>query len=396
MAEFNDDTLYEMSDEELEAAFRAAKEESPEVGEDLDMEEEIAEEENDVIEEDEEVEYMEQPADDEDSDDDTSSDDEDEDESDEETDETDEDDADGQSEEDEDDTTEEEDEAKEEERPVQMHKFKANGREYEFSDDEIRQQFPKIFGQAMDYTKKMQAIKPWRKTIDAIESAQLGHDDVNLMIDVLKGDKGAIAEVLKRTGVDTLELETDENTYTPKDYGRDDAALNVKDVIDRISADPEYERTQKVLAKEWDDGSWSEMTKNPELMELLHIDIKSGMYDKVQPIAEKLKVYGRGAKSDLEYYKEAAVVYFEQLEQMQARQAKAGQVEAEKEAKKVEKARIAEVKAKQAKAKTVKQESAKRKAAAPTKKAAGRKGNINYLDDSDEAFEEWYSQLQDA
>ena len=89
-------------------------------------------------------------------------------------------------------------EVEEETQPVQSYKFKANGKEYEFTEDEIKAQFPKIFGQAMDYTKKMQAIKPWRKTIDAIEQAKLGHDDINLMIDVLKGDKGAIAEVLRK------------------------------------------------------------------------------------------------------------------------------------------------------------------------------------------------------
>ena len=76
-----------------------------------------------------------------------------------------------------------------------VHKFKANGKEYSFTPEEMMEQFPKIFGQAMDYTKKTQALKPWRKTIDAIESARLGHDDINLMIDVFKGDKNAIAEL---------------------------------------------------------------------------------------------------------------------------------------------------------------------------------------------------------
>ena len=67
--------------------------------------------------------------------------------------------------------------------------FKANGREYKFTPEEIMAQFPKVFGQAMDYTRKTQAMKPWRKTIDAIEQAKLGHDDINLMIDVMKGNK---------------------------------------------------------------------------------------------------------------------------------------------------------------------------------------------------------------
>ena len=37
----------------------------------------------------------------------------------------------------------------------------------------------------------------------------------------------------------------------------------------------------------------------------------------------------------------------------------------------------------------------KRKAAAPTKSVAGAKQATNYLEDSDEAFEEWYKSLKE-
>ena len=86
---------------------------------------------------------------------------------------------------------------------MRLHKFKANGKEYEITEDEMRQQFPKIFGQAMNYTQKMQSLSPWRKTIDAMEQAKIKHEDVNLLIDVLKGDKAALASVIKKVGVDT-------------------------------------------------------------------------------------------------------------------------------------------------------------------------------------------------
>lgn len=108
---------------------------------------------------------------------------------------------------------------------VQKYKFKANGREYELTDEEMRTQFPKVFGQAMDYTKKTQALKPWRQTIDALESAKISHNDVSLMIDVLRGDKQAIAEVIKRTGVDALDIDTENSKYEPKSYGRDEVTL---------------------------------------------------------------------------------------------------------------------------------------------------------------------------
>ena len=272
-----------------------------------------------------------------------------------------------------------------------VHKFKANGKEYSFTPEEMMEQFPKIFGQAMDYTKKTQALKPWRKTIDAIESARLGHDDINLMIDVFKGDKNAIAELIKRTGVDTLDLDTENSKYVPKDYGRDDTALAIKDIVDEISADKEYETTHRILSKEWDERSFSELTKDPELIRLLHIDVKSGMYDKVQPIAEKMKVFDRGRQSDLNYYKAAAQEYFRAEAETERRAKAIEDQRLAREAKLARQAEIERVKATQIKQAAVREQAVVRKAAAPVKSNAGTKKTVtDYLDESEEAYDEWY------
>lgn len=272
-----------------------------------------------------------------------------------------------------------------------VHKFKANGKEYTFTPEEMMAQFPKVFGQAMDYTKKTQALKPWRKTIDAIESANLNHDQVNLMIDVFKGDKNAIAEVMRRTGVDALDLDTENDVYTPKDYGRDETALAIKDIVDEISSDKEFNITQQILNKEWDDRSFSELTRDPELIKLLHIDVKSGTYDKVQPIAEKLKVFDRGRKSDLEYYKQAAGEYFREIDEAQRREQAMEEQRQLREAKLARQAELERVRTTQAKQEAVKTQAVARKAAAPTKSNAGTKKSVtDYLDESDEAYDDWY------
>lgn len=273
---------------------------------------------------------------------------------------------------------------------VQKYKFKANGREYELTDDEMRSQFPKIFGQAMDYTRKTQALKPWRKTIDALEQAKLSHEDVSLMIDVIRGDKQAIAEVIKRTGTDTLELDTENSGYTPKNYGRDDTALAMEEVIKEISGDKEYEITHKVLAKEWDDQSFAEFTKNPDLIKDLHEDVKSGVFDKVQPIAEKYKVFDRGRKTDLEYYLMAGEEYYGEKRRMEAIENQRIQ----REAKLQQQSEIARVKAEQVERQKTTEKVVQRKAAAPVKAAAGTKKVVDYLDDSDEAYEEWYKKVE--
>ena len=380
---YTDEELYSMSDEELAAAFKDAKNDyADEINDSVEPQDEI----NDSAD------YVEQPVDDEDSDDDASANDEVEAEANEETEVNDDGEPDEGTDDQADDTTEVEDKTAKDVQPVtnQPYTFKANGKDYTFSEDEVKAQFPKIFGQAMDYTKKMQAMKPWRKTIDAMEQAKLNHDDVNLMIDVLKGDKDAIAEVIKRTGVDALELDTEDSKYVAKDYGRDDATLALRDVIDEISGDPEYETTHKILANEWDDTSWKRLSSDPEMIKLLHIDVKNGMFQRLQPIADKLKTYDRGSKSDLEYYGEAARQYAYETQQAQRAA----------EERNINEARTRElnaVRANQQKVVNTKEAAQARKAATPVKKTAGIKKVVDYLDDSDEEYDKWYKEkIQNA
>ena len=268
--------------------------------------------------------------------------------------------------------------------------FKANGREFKFTQDEMLEQFPKIFGQAMDYTKKTQAMKPWRKTIDAIEQAKLGHEDINLMIDVMKGNKEAIAEVMKRTGVDSLEIDTENSKYTPNDYGRDDKALAIKDIVEEISVDKEYEITHRVLSKEWDEKSFREMTEDPDLIRLLHVDVKTGMFDKVQPIADKIKVFDRGSKTDLEYYRLASIELAQQQQEADRIAYEAEKQKQERAPRLAKQVEIDRVKKTQERQKEVAVKAVERKAATPTTRKVPTSKVVDYLDNSDEAFEEWY------
>lgn len=367
---YTEEDLYEMSDEDLYKAFREAKADG--ASPDLDTE-------DDGID-------LEQP--DEDSDDDASLDVEDDGET-EDVSEDAEGDPDGDGEADDEGTDDVDTEADAEKQPGQKRKYKANGKEFEFTEQEIFERFGQVFGQSMDYTRKMQQIKPWRKTIDAIEEAKLSHEDLTLAIDVLKGDKDAIAAVLKRTGIDALEIDTESNKYVPKDYGRNDTELAIKEIVDEISGDQEYAITYNVLEKEWDGKSRTAFAENPELIRQLHIDVKSGMFDTIEPIARKLKVYDNARGSDLDYYKAAAQQYFSEQREADTRNARVAD-------ERVGRDKVAAVKADQEKRAAVKTASTKRKAAAPTAKAGGSKSVVDYLDTHDEQFDDWYKKLQDS
>ena len=379
-----EEALYNMSDEELEAAVKAAKAGEVEIDEPEDLDTEEVEEVDGEEEEIEEEEELEQP-DEEDSD---------EDEEGEETEDETEEESDDPDGDEEDEPTEESTEDREPEviKP-QTYKVKANGTEFEFSVDELTQLAPK----AMDYTRKMQEIAPWRKTISALKDNELSHNDVNLMIDALSGDKDAVATLIKKSGVDALELDTEQEVkYTPKEYGRSEQELAIEDVVGAISKDPEYKITQHVVDSQWDAKSRSTLANKPEYIEGLHADIKSGVFDQVSPMAMKIKVLDGGRKSDIDYYIEAGRQYYADKQVTEAAQAQQAQ-----ESKAVEEKLLAEkeavdgVKQRQEKQKVVRSSAKKRKAAAPTKKAAGKKDVVDYLDESEEAFDDWYKKLQE-
>lgn len=401
METIENEELYDLSDEELEAAFKEAK--SSLGNEIVEVEQEEIEEVQDELDDDTEDEIeedLEQPEDT-DSDDDASLDAEDETETEEDS-ENEEGELDGEPESEEEQPETEEDKSEEDKQPVQPEKFKykANGQEFEFTDSEIKEKFGQVFGQAMNYTQKMQAIKEDRKTLDAIKTAGLSDSDINLAIDVLKGNKDAIAAVLKRTGVDTLDLDTEsEKIYVPQEYGRNEQELALKDVVDTISADPEYDRTKKVLTQLWDERSWNEMTSNPEDIVKLHTDVKNNVFDHVNSVAQKLKVYDNGRKSDIDYYKDAAIQLSKEQMEVERTQSQASQraleLEAIRKAEKAEADKVQAAKAQAAVRTKTKVESTKRKAATTTKKSGASKANIDYLNDSDEAFEDWYKNLQD-
>lgn len=272
-------------------------------------------------------------------------------------------------------------------------RFKANGKEFEITDEEMKQMFPKVFGQAADYTKKMQQIKPWRKTIDALEQAKLKHEDINLMIDVFKGDKNAIAEVLKRTGVDAIDINQEEASYKGNDYGRDETTLDLSDVLESISGDSKYAITHNILSKEWDDASFAELSADPEKVRLLHIDVMSGVYEKLLPDMQLAKVVDRGRKSDLEYYMEAASKFVAKNEAAQLRERQLALNVREQEL--AEQNRIAKVQSDAHKRTADKAASERRKAAATTGRSVGKPGAKDYLKDIDEDFDEWYKKLED-
>jgi hypothetical protein len=266
-------------------------------------------------------------------------------------------------------------------------KFRANGQDFEFTPEEAIAQFETVFGQAANYTQKMQKISPYRKMISALESESISHEQLNLAIDALKGDKGAIKQLLEANKIDAYDLtseDADPTPYVQKNYGKDETSLEIEEVISTIQNDEEFVITTNVIDEQWDSGSRQTISQNPRMILGLHADIQSGLYDEVAPAAMKMKVLDGNSKSDIEYY----MIAGEQLRlKMEAdAKLKGGQAEVNELNKDAQSA--------DSKFDKASSQASRKRAASSTGARADRKGVIDYMDDDDEAFDEWYKNLE--
>ena len=247
--------------------------------------------------------------------------------------------------------------------PDTLYKIKANGKEFEMTLDELKQTASK----GMDYLKKTTALKPYRTMIAAMEENKVSPEDINLPIDLKKGNKEAIAKLIKENEVDVYDL-PEANDYRPKEYRQSETALDMKEVLNTISKDTEFSRTSEIYAA-FDDQTKAFLNEDPSRIAGLHNDIKTGVFDKVLPLAEKKAMIDGYNAPFLQYYLQAGQEILNannrpiQTEQKQY-------VPPENRANKI--------------------------AAGLPSSRADKKSVIDYLDEeiSDEDYKEWYSRLQ--
>ena len=225
-----------------------------------------------------------------------------------------------------------------------------------------------------DYHSKMRAIAPHLKMVNMLEKeGLLDQTKLNNLIDISKRDPKAIAQLIKDSGIDPLDIDTDEEVgYKPTNYGITDKEFKINQIIDDIKSTPSFEKTIRVLGKEWDDESKKLISENPEIITVINNHVENGVYDKVQSVMDTERALGRLTVPDVEAYRLIA----EQLQQD-------GTIVTEEQVNQSPNASVPKPKARDDVA--VKQ---KRKAAASTKKTTTKNSTVppNYLNMTDEEF----------
>ena len=186
--------------------------------------------------------------------------------------------------------------------------FKANGKEIAVSnaDDAIS-----LMQMGANYNKKMAALKPNLKLMKMLEnSGLLSEEKISYLIDLGKQDPAAISKLVKDSGLDHMDLDTEKaNEYKPKTYTVDDREMELDAVLDEIQGTPTYNRTLDIVSTKWDGPSKQVIAGSPQLLKVINNHMQSGIYDIIHKEVESERMFGRlNGLSDIEAYRQVGDV----------------------------------------------------------------------------------------
>lgn len=180
--------------------------------------------------------------------------------------------------------------------------FKANGRDIKI--DSVDEAI-KLMQQGANYNKKMAALKPSLKVLKMLENnGLLDEQKLTYLIDLDKKNPEAISKLIKDSGIDPLDVNTQEEPkYTPGNYSVSDAQVNLDNVLDSIEHTPTYNRTMAVILDEWDENSKRALANEPNLIPLINEHVANGIFDTIASEMMKQRALGNlSGLSDLQAY----------------------------------------------------------------------------------------------
>ena len=181
--------------------------------------------------------------------------------------------------------------------------FKANGKEFKVDNaaDAIQ-----LMQMGVNYNKKMAALKPSLKSLRLLEKhGLLDEDKLSFLIDVDRKDPQAIAKLLADSKIDPMDIDVEKGSeYKTPTRQIDDAELALNSILDDLQESPKYGDLLDVISNKWDNASKQIIAEAPQLLNVIHDHMDSGIYELITQQVERERTFGRlQGTSDLEAYR---------------------------------------------------------------------------------------------
>ena len=160
-----------------------------------------------------------------------------------------------------------------------------------------------------DYSNKMRGINEYKPYLKALkEKGIIGDEEkFNFAMSLLDGDKATIKKHIEALKIDLVDLELDEDSkYVPKNYIPSKQSMVLDEAMEIASNIGVDSKLRSVIAKDWDDDSFSEFLNNPSVRNDLLTHMQDGTYEIVQNKINELEMLDmngsyRGLKSTDKY-----------------------------------------------------------------------------------------------
>jgi hypothetical protein len=165
----------------------------------------------------------------------------------------------------------------------------------------------RLMSMGMGFSKKMEALKPNLKFVKMLENNDLlDESKLSYLIDLSKKDSKAIQKLIKDSGIDPLDVDTEkESDYSPGNYSVNDKEVELDTVLDGIRDSSSYQETLGIISDKWDEKSKDTLFQSPEIIEVINEHVGNGIYAKIADVIDREKILGRlQGLSDLEAYKQ--------------------------------------------------------------------------------------------
>ena len=173
-----------------------------------------------------------------------------------------------------------------------MAPFKANGKM-------ITPQSPEeaisLMQMGANYTRKMQALQPYRKVLLMLENNGLMDEDkLSYLIDLDKKNPEAIRKLLKDSGTDPLDIDMEgEINYQKGNHRVSDTEAAFATELDDLKSTPEGQATLGVISQTWDEASKNALFENRGLLQTIQSQRENGIYDIISNEINRLQMLGQ-------------------------------------------------------------------------------------------------------
>lgn len=163
------------------------------------------------------------------------------------------------------------------------------------------------------YNSLSSRLKPVQRIARMLEkNGFLSDDHINFAINLLKGNKSAIAKLIRDNNIDMYsDLDLD-STYQGTNYKVTDKELEVKNLLDDLRSEAEYSDTIHAITS-MDKASQGKFYNNPELIRNLSEQVKSGDYEVIRKEIDRQKALGYLPATDdfTNYFTVGKQLYFD-------------------------------------------------------------------------------------